>query len=135
MKRVAFLLVTFVVTSSIALLAQQDTATIVGAVRDTSGAVVPNTKITVSNPDKGFSRELVTNSAGEYTAAALPIGNYVLTAESQGFDKVVRTQISVTVGQVLRVDFELRVGQVTQEITVAGNVAKVERRPERSRMW
>ena len=44
-------------------------ATLVGAVTDPTGAAVPNAKVKVSNPNKGFTRDLVTNSAGEYTAA------------------------------------------------------------------
>src|SRR5690242_11940621 len=46
----------------------QDTATIVGTVVDSSGAVIPNATVTVSNPDRGYVRNLETNSAGEYTA-------------------------------------------------------------------
>ena len=53
----------------------QDTATIVGTVTDPSGAVIPGVKVTVSNPEKGFTRELVSNPSGEYMAAKVPIGN------------------------------------------------------------
>ncbi len=104
----------------------QDTATIVGAVSDASGAVIPGAKVTVSNPDKGYTRELVTNAAGEYTAAKLPIGNYLITAEAKGFQKLVRTGITLTVGQVLRVDLQMTLGQVTQEITVTASAVLVE---------
>ena len=104
----------------------EDQADIVGAVTDTSGAIIPGAKVNVSNPDKGYLRELVTNSAGEFTAARIPIGNYIITVEAAGFQKLVRTGIVLQVGQTLRVDCQLTVGQVTQEITVSGNVAKVE---------
>jgi hypothetical protein len=98
----------------------------VGAVTDTSGAVVPGAKVAVANPDKGFVRNLITNSAGEYTAAKIPIGNYVITTEAPGFQKLVRTGIAVSGGQTLRVDIQLTVGQVTQEVTVSGHETKVE---------
>jgi hypothetical protein len=88
--------------------------------------VIPGAKVTVANPDKGFMRNLVANAAGEFTAARIPIGNYVLTAEAVGFQKLVRFGITLSVGQILRVDMQLAVGQVTQEVTVTGNVAKVE---------
>ncbi|MGD1156608.1 MAG: carboxypeptidase-like regulatory domain-containing protein [Terriglobia bacterium] len=104
----------------------QDTAKIVGSVIDSSAAVIVGAKVTVSNPDKGFTRELVSNSAGEYSVGAVPIGNYVVTAEAPGFQKLVRTGITLTVGQIQRVDMQLQVGQTTQEITVTGNLPQVQ---------
>ncbi|MGO8789529.1 MAG: carboxypeptidase regulatory-like domain-containing protein [Terriglobia bacterium] len=104
----------------------QDTASIVGTITDTSGAVIPNAKVVVSNPERGFTRDLVSSSAGEYTAARIPIGNYVVTVEVKGFQKLVHTGIALAVGQTLRVDLQLPVGQMTQEVTVSGNIAKVE---------
>jgi hypothetical protein len=104
----------------------QDAATVVGAVTDPTGAAIPNCKVQVANPTKGFTRELVTNSAGEYTAAKIPIGDYVITAEATGFQKLVRSGITLDVGQTLRVDLQLTLGQTTQEISVSGNVTKVE---------
>jgi len=104
----------------------QDQATIVGAVVDTSGAVVPGANVNVANPDKGFVRDLVTNSAGEYIAAKIPIGKYVITVQASGFQKLVRTGIELSVGQTVRVDLQLTLGQMTQEVTVSGSAAKVE---------
>ena len=104
----------------------QDTAQIVGTVTDTTGAVIPNAKVTVSNRDKGYTRELVSNSAGAYSGSALPIGNYVVTAQAQGFEKLVRSGIALQVGQIQRVDLQMTLGQVTQEITVTGNIPKVQ---------
>ena len=104
----------------------QDTATIVGSVTDPSGSAIPNAKVKVENPEKGFVRNLISDSAGEYTAARIPIGNYVISAEASGFQKLERTGITVDVGQTLRVDLQLTVGALTQEVTVTGNIAKVE---------
>src|SRR5579863_502344 len=104
----------------------QDTATIVGTVTDSSGAVVPGAKVTASNPDRGFVRELKSDSSGEYTAARIPIGSYVLTAEARGFQKLVRSGISLSAGQTQRVDLTMTLGQLTQEVQVLGNVTKVE---------
>ncbi len=125
MKKVILLCATLLCFVSLTGWAQ-DQATIVGAVTDTSGGVIPRARVTVSNPDKAFTRELVTNSAGEYTAAKVPIGNYVITAEAQGFQKLVRSGITLSVGQTLRVDLQLTVGQVSQEVTVTGNATRVE---------
>ena len=124
MHRVATLTL-FCILVSLAAFAQ-DTATVVGTVTDPTGAVIPGAKITVSNQDKGYSRDLVSDSAGEYTAPKIPIGNYVITGEAPGFQKLIRRGITLNVGQALRVDLQMTVGQTTQEITVTGNVAKVE---------
>src|SRR6266581_4107339 len=104
----------------------QDTATIVGTVLDSSGAVVPGAKVSVSNPERGFVRDVESNSSGEYTAARIPIGDYVVTAEATGFQKLVRAGITLQVGQTLRVDLPMTVGQVNQEVTVKGSAVKVE---------
>ncbi|MGA3167789.1 MAG: carboxypeptidase-like regulatory domain-containing protein [Terriglobia bacterium] len=104
----------------------QDTAKIVGSVMDSSGAVIPGAKVTVSNPDKGFTRELVSNAAGDYAVSAVPIGDYVVTAQAAGFQKLVRSGITLNVGQVQRVDLQLQVGQTTQEVTVTGNLPRVQ---------
>lgn len=100
----------------------QDQANIVGIVTDASGAVISGAKITVANPQKGFTRETTANLQGEYTVSKVPIGDYEITAEAPGFQKLLRTGITIAVGQTLRADLQLTVGEVTQEITVTGNV-------------
>jgi hypothetical protein len=104
----------------------QDTGRIDGAVTDQSGAVIPGAKVTVENPARGFTRVLKADSAGFFSLSAIPIGNYVVTAEATGFQKLVRSGITLEVGQVLRVDLQMTVGQMTQEVTVSGNVPKVQ---------
>ncbi|MGH9326584.1 MAG: carboxypeptidase regulatory-like domain-containing protein [Terriglobia bacterium] len=103
-----------------------DTATLVGTVTDPAGAAIPGAAVTISNPTKGFMRQLVTNSAGAYMMRALPIGTYVVTVEKPGFQKAVSSGITLTVGQVQQVNFKLQVGEVTQTVTVSGNVARVQ---------
>src|ERR1035437_5913113 len=97
-------------------------ATVVGSVVDPTSAAVPNAKVQVSNPSKGFNRVLLTNSAGEYLAAKIPIGEYVITAEATGFQKLLRSGITLQVGQTLRVDLQLTLGATTQEVSVTGNI-------------
>ena len=104
----------------------QDTARMVGSVTDSTGALIPNAQVTVANPDKGFTRVMKTDSAGYFALTAIPIGNYVVTAEAAGFQKLVRSGIVLQVGQIQRVDMQLTVGQVTQEITVTGNLPQVQ---------
>jgi len=123
--RVSVLLVAFVSVGTLTGW-PQDTASIVGTVTDSSGAVVPGARVSVSNPEKGFVRDVASSSGGEYMAAKIPIGNYVITAEAPGFEKLVHSGIIVTAGQTQRVDLTLTVGSVTQQVQVSGNVARVE---------
>ena len=125
MKRTLTLLALTFLTVTVSVLAQ-DTANLVGTVKDSTGAVIPAAKITVSNPEKGFMRSLVSNAAGEYSAPRVPIGDYVITAEVPGFQKLLRSGITLGVGETLRVDLTMVVGQVNQEVTVRGRRGKVE---------
>jgi len=125
MRRVLLLLVPLLICLELTAWAQ-DRAEIVGTVMDSSGGVMPKAIVTVSNPDKGFVRHLVSGAAGEYSISAVPIGNYIVTAEAPGFQKLVKTDIVLDVGQIQRVDMQLAVGTTTQEITVKGEVPHVQ---------
>src|SRR5579864_3597534 len=96
----------------------QTTATITGTVTDDTGAVVPNVKITVTSVGTGLTRNLVTDTRGQYAALSLPVGQYEIRAESPGFAPVVRSGITLDVGQQAVVDVQLKVGNVQQAITV-----------------
>jgi hypothetical protein len=121
---VLFLLASCLLISGAAM--GQGLATIVGAVTDPSHAAIPDAKITVSNNAVGFNRVYATSPAGTYTAAKIPLGKYVVTAEAPGFRKEVRTEITLNAGQTQRVDFQLVVGTTQQSVTVAGNVPQVQ---------
>jgi hypothetical protein len=98
----------------------------VGTVTDPSGAAIANANITVSNQAVGFTRAFQSNTSGEYTAARIPLGAYVVTAEAPGFQAIKRTSITLDAGQTLRVDLQLKVGTEKEEVTVQGNVTSVE---------
>jgi carboxypeptidase family protein len=66
----------------------------------------PQCQVTVSSHPKGFPRELVTNTAGEYTAAKAPTGDYVVSAEASRFQRLVLSGVTLAVGQILRVDLQ-----------------------------
>src|SRR5689334_21496015 len=97
MKKCLLVLVAMVLCFS-TLSWAQDTANITGTVTDSTGAVIPNSKITLSNPDKAYTRETVSDTAGIYTVSTVPIGNYVVTCEAAGFQKLVRSGITLSVG-------------------------------------
>jgi hypothetical protein len=104
----------------------QDLGGFVGTVRDPSGGVIPDTGITVANPDKGFSRHVMSNGDGEFVIPRAPLGTYVITAEKIGFQKLVRTGVTLSAGDTLRVDLTLLIGSVSEQVTVSSEVAKLE---------
>src|SRR4051812_22168609 len=82
----------------------QDQGAILGIVTDSSGAAVSGAKVTIANSQRGFTRTATSNSDGEYTVSKAPIGSYEITAEAPGFQKLLRTGITLDVSQTLRVD-------------------------------
>src|SRR5881628_3533380 len=99
--------------------AQGVRATIVGRVTDESGAVVPGAKITITNVGTNESRDVIVNDNGEYAIPQLAPGQYTLTAEFAGFNKVVRSGIVLETNQQARFDITLKVGGITEEVQVS----------------
>src|SRR5437016_2449509 len=90
----------FVIFSlSVAIASAQDTTgTILGTITDASGAVLPGVTITVKNVDTSQARTLVSDAAGRYRVPLLQPGRYEVTAQLSGFQTMVRSGITVTVG-------------------------------------
>src|SRR5439155_20019483 len=118
MRKNNLLLSLAMVLASEACLAQT-TATIVGTVTDSTGAVVPGVSISVISKDTGLTRKTTTNQGGNYVATFLPVGQYSITAEVTGFKKKTLTGIVLEVNQEPRVDIVLEVGAVTDSVTVS----------------
>src|SRR5437867_2255164 len=106
--------------------AQLDTGTISGMVADQTGAAVPGASVAIKHIETGVVRQLVTNEAGRYEAVALPVGTYEVTASLAGFQTFVRGGIGLTVGRNAVVDMALRVGDVTEAITITAETSQVE---------
>ncbi len=111
---------------NVSLFAQQTNGTILGRVLDAQGAAVPGVTVTAKNPETGFTRTVVTDSAGVYRLSALPVGQYEVTVELAGFSSIDRKGLVVSVGQTLTVDFELKVANVAETITVTGASPMIE---------
>ena len=88
--------------------------------KDTSGAVIPGARITLTNDDTGLVVAKISGSDGGFVFSPLKIGHYSLAAELKGFERVEHTHVSVDVQQRVVVDFELPPGQMTQTVTVSG---------------
>ena len=126
--RMNVLLLAGVCLLAVASHAQQTLGTITGTVRDSSGAVLPGASVILLNEETGISRNIAANQAGLYSAPALGLGNYRVTASLEGFQTQVRSGIELTVGRVAVVNFELSVGAITQTVEVTGEAPLVETR-------
>lgn len=107
-------------------LAQVTTGTILGTVSDSTGAVIPGAAVTLRNVNTGITRTVTTDAVGRYRASQLPLGDYEITAETPGFQAIVRSGVTLTVGREATVDFALRVGAVAERITVTGEAPLIE---------
>ena len=99
---------------------------IVGAVEDPSGAIVPGASVTATNSDTGAAREATADGQGRYTIVSLIPGNYSLLVTSPGFRSLTRTGITVTINSVTRVDTRLEVGQISDKVTVEASAAALQ---------
>jgi hypothetical protein len=93
------------------MVAQVDTGTILGTVRDPSGAVVPGAKITVSNEGTSFTQNTTTSGSGSYVVTPLRIGTYSVEVEQPGFKKQRKIGQQLNIQQQLVVDFSLEPAQ------------------------
>ncbi len=97
-----------------AIWAQGTTASISGTIVDETGAVVPGVTVTVTNPDTGISRTLMTDDVGRYRIPQLGPGTYELRAELIRFQMALIQGITLNVAQDVVTDVTLRVGEMTE---------------------
>jgi hypothetical protein len=93
---------------------------ILGTVTDSSGGAVAGATVTIKNVDTGLTRTVSTTDDGSYAAPELPIGNYSVTVEKEGFKQAVATGVRVEVSGEKRADFTLQPGQLAQKVEVVG---------------
>jgi hypothetical protein len=115
----------FLFVASATIFAQLPTATILGVAKDSSGAVVPGVNLTARNVDTGQSRTATTESDGSYRFNALPVGNYEVRAEKEGFQTEVRSGLTLTVSQEAVINIALQVGSVGQTVSVTAEAPQV----------
>lgn len=113
MVAIGFLLIT-----STAIHAQVTTTTIYGNVTDAAGAQIPGAIVTITNEQTGATQSATTNDEGEFTFNFLQIGRYTLSISASGFKEQTQTNIELTGGQRLRLNYALEIGAVTEKVTV-----------------
>ena len=121
-QRLCVLALALFVLSSVVpanLPAQEVTASINGNVTDPSGASVAGAKVTATEQDRGTVWPTTTNGDGAYNFPRLPIGNYQVKVESHGFQAQQQSGIVLQLNQQARVNFELKVGEMSETVTVS----------------
>ncbi|WP_213807577.1 TonB-dependent receptor [Granulicella sp. dw_53] len=98
---------------------QAFTATLTGLVSDTSGAVVPKAKVTLTSDERGLSRNFVTGDSGSFSFQLLPPADYTLRVEMAGFRTYEQTGIVLAAGSSANQDIHLSVGSTTQNVVVS----------------
>jgi outer membrane receptor protein involved in Fe transport len=104
--------------ASAVALGQTPTATLSGFVRDASGALVPNVKITAKNASTGATRDTMTDNEGRYSLTNLGPGQYEVRAERNGFKTAAQSGVILTVGGAAVLDLTIQIGEVSEVVEV-----------------
>jgi hypothetical protein len=100
--------------------------TLTGSVTDASGSVVPGAQVTATNTQTGIQNTTESNTAGIYSFNNIQPGNYNVTATSQGFRTVSIENVTVVINSVRRQNFELQIGQVSEQVTVEASAVTLQ---------
>src|SRR2546425_1630556 len=106
--------------------AQFDTASVVGTVRDSSGAVAPGATVTLTNTATGVSVTKTSSAEGTYEFFTVRPGIYIVTAEKTGFALALVENVEVQVAARLRVDLQMAVGQISEKVVVTATSPLIE---------
>lgn len=106
-------------------LGQSTAGRILGAITDQSGAAVPGASVIVTDMQRGTSRTLTTDDAGDYVAPDLQPGSYKVRVEARGFKTTERPNVQIEVATDVRVDLSLQPGQVSEIVTITDEIPLV----------
>jgi len=104
----------------------QTTGTLLGIVTDQNGAVVPSATVKAQNTDTGFTVTVKASAEGSYLIPLVPLGHYSISVEVSGFKTFTRSGVLVPVGQDIRVDVKMEVGEVSQTVNVVIDTVNIE---------
>ncbi len=124
--RSALLSLLALLSISISLFAQSDTATITGTVRDPSAGSVPNATVTVRNETTGLERRATSNESGSYSVSNLPPGLYTVAVEAPGFKKYEKSNNKLDANLASTVDVLMSVGAATETVNVVSESQAVQ---------
>jgi hypothetical protein len=106
--------------------AQFETSSLLGTIRDNSGAVIGGATVTITNSETGVSQSRTTDTNGNYEFFTVRIGTYVVTAEKDGFSVALTENVQLAVGTRQRVDLTLQVGAITEKVEVTAAATRLE---------
>lgn len=116
----------FLISIPFLLPAQDTRGNISGTVTDSQAATIAGASVTVTNTGTGVAVKLSTNSSGYYEAPLLLPGSYSITAEMQGFKRLLRSGITLGLGEQLQIDLQLEVGGISESVTVSAEAPMLE---------
>ena len=114
---IAFVLFTAMPTT---IAAQTLYGSVVGDVKDATGASVPGATVVVTNKNTGLVRQAVSDNTGHYNMSDVPAGDYSLKVSLQGFKSVEQTDVPVRINNITRIDVSLEIGALGETVTVKG---------------
>jgi outer membrane receptor protein involved in Fe transport len=106
--------------------AQERFGGLTGTVTDTSGAVLPGTTVTITNRGTGALRSVITNGEGLYNVLDLEPGRYGVTVELAGFAKAEISDVVITLGKTIKVDAQLKVGDLSEVVQVSSSTQDID---------
>jgi hypothetical protein len=107
-------------------LAQSTGGRILGRVTDPSGAVVADATVTITNEATGVSNHAQTNKSGDFAFLLVPVGNYTIEYDAEGFKKKVRRSVTLTLNEVLTLNAVLEVGSAQETVEVTSEAPMVD---------
>ena len=126
MRLIRTLLCVVLVAFPSTLLGQSYTGTIIGTLKDTSGAVIPAANVTITNQQTARTESTTTDIEGRYISVPLAPGVYRVEASLQGFRGAARPDVTVQVNSTVVIDFTLEVGQLTDQVEVRADATLLE---------
>jgi hypothetical protein len=122
----ALIVALLLTTAAIPAVAQTTTGGISGVVRDAGGGVMPGVTVKATHEATSAVTEAVTNDLGIYVLRGLPVGRYTVVAEVSGFQTARNTDVVVRVNEDVRLDVAMKVGALTETVTVSGMASTVD---------
>jgi len=113
------LAVALVLLTGLSAYGQFESASVLGYVRDSSGAAIPNSTVTLANTATGITQKATSDGDGRYEFSSVPIGSYTVATEASGFQRVQTAPFTVTTNARQRVDVEMKPGSVSEAVTVS----------------
>lgn len=120
-----FVLLTSLLALSLVAMGQSTFGTLLGTVKDSSGSVIPNASVKITNVDENTVRTVQANSNGDYEAVNTKPGRYKIEVTASGFQTFIASEVSLVARQTLRIDATMAAGQVTERVEVSANAGAI----------